>query len=69
MFANIPASVQHAALALIAALLTWAASDLNSWGLPLGIKAILAALVTWALGYITPPVNTYGIGARRADGV
>lgn len=75
MFAKIPASVQHAALALVSALLTWAATDMSSWDFPIGIKAVLAALVTWALGYLAPPVTNYGIGSRpvvhdggRADG-
>lgn len=64
MLTKIPPSVQHAILALVAALLTWASTEIHTWDLPIGIKAILAALVAWAIGYLAPPVNTYGIGSR-----
>lgn len=67
MLAKVPASVQHAALALIAALLTWAATDLDSFGLPLGVKAVVAALLTWAVGYLAPVVNGYGVGKPEAE--
>lgn len=64
MLSKVPVSVQHAALALLATLLTWAATDLDSFGLPIGVKAVLAALLTWAVGYLVPAVNTYGVGTK-----
>lgn len=67
MFDNLPSPVQHALLALVAALLTWAAANIDSFGLPLGVKAVAAALLTFAIGYLAPPVNNYGIGSAKDE--
>lgn len=64
MFAKVPVSVQHAALLLVATLLTWGATDIDSFGLPVGVKAVLSALLTFALGYLAPVVKSYGVGSQ-----
>jgi hypothetical protein len=66
---KIPVWLQHLLVALAGTFLSWAASD----GIPLlreqpGFGALAAALAAALLGYLTPIIDSYGIGSRPASG-
>jgi hypothetical protein len=66
MLDHLPAWARHLLIALISALLAWAASDL----VPIltdrgGLAAVAGAVLTSILLVLTPLVRQYGVGARR----
>jgi hypothetical protein len=66
MLDRLPAWARHLLIALISALLAWAASDL----VPIltdqgGLAAVAGAVLTSLLLVLTPLVRQYGVGARR----
>lgn len=64
---TLPAIVRHLILLVLMVLVTWAGTDLVPFlqG-QTGYGALLAALVAAALGYFTPLIQSYGVGARQS---
>lgn len=61
--ASLPAPIRHLILALISAVLGWAGAFLiPALNDQAGYGVLLAALVAAVLAYVTPLVNSYGVG-------
>lgn len=58
---------RHAALLAIAAVLGFVATNIDLFGLPDNVKAVLAPVVTFLLAYVTPLTNQYG-ASKLAEG-
>lgn len=66
MFKTFSPAAQHAILVIIAALLGWAGPNLQAIsGVPPVIASLLGALIAWFVGYVAPPISSYGLTGRK----
>lgn len=63
MLDKLPAPVRHAALVLLAALLTWLGESVPALDLPPVAATVLGSVVALALAWLTPLVRQYGVGS------
>lgn len=63
MLDKLPAWARHLALVVLAAVLTWAGTDLVPalQGQP-GLAGVAAVLITMLLAWLTPLTRQYGVG-------
>ena len=61
---NLPAPVRHLILVVIAAILTAVGTNVDAFGLPDSYVPFVSALVTYGLAWVTPLVQSYGVGSE-----
>lgn len=60
---NVPAPIRHLLLLVIAAVLTGLAEVLPSLDIPTSVLPFVMAGITYALAWVTPLIQSYGVGS------
>jgi fatty acid desaturase len=64
---RIPAPIRHAVIGLVAAIITYAAANYTTWGLPAAAYPILGAIITVLGLWVTPFTSQYGVGSSTSS--
>lgn len=70
MFNKLPVDVQHAALVLVVALLTWGGQNLDSLGLPTTVVPFVSGALVYLIAFLNKDVTAFGrgkVGGAVAD--
>lgn len=64
MLRKLPVDVQHAALVLIVALLTWGGQNLDSLGLPAQVVPFVSGALVYFIAFLNKDVTAFGRGSE-----
>lgn len=67
MFAKLPAPLRHLLLLLLSGTLTYLLDLIPDLNLPSSILPVITLLITALLAWVTPLVQSYGLGQAPAD--